>query len=698
MKLLAAYAVGLTVLTEVQTVFAKKDLFLGGGLTILSQNLLDAASNNGTAAILVQQPSPYYAAKTACMLLGELPWNPDTQPFNVSLRTSLGYQAYQGAVPADQLYWIAKEHDADDDCRGINAAGTIFDLDCRSEVPTLCTQSAPTSNSSFANSSADWRVSHFVGQKQLTGYRDLHTWKFRGLRYAQPAARFTYSQLQSFEDPGEIDATTAGADCSQPIGEVKNGSSEDCLFANVWTPYLPRMAGVTKSQLKPVMLYYYGGGFTSGSGKNPNTDGTNLASRGDVVVVSVNYRVGSIGFLTFNDGVHKGNYGISDMVTALEWVQKYISYFGGDPDRVTIFGESAGASSVHTLLNVPKARGLFQQAIMMSSPDGWPQDGHRFAYPRSNTVEQEYNGVTQKVLKAAGCQNATNQIACLGKLSGFQLVNLTTNANGIVQDGTYVMSPELVVNQTGPNANVTVIAGFNRDESGVNIEDYPQNGTTFANYFDASVAPKVGLKSNSTAVLQLNQLNVSELHTPEQIFNMSLKIATGGTFNCLNMAKVYSAAKHGAFKQVYSFMFNRTYSTSGYTKPWCDAPKTAERPNGDPDKEYYKCHAGEQMLVFGTARRSGRPERDGLDVPFMQLIVDYWSAFARNGDPNPDKGYLAARGYSSTLERIEAASKWEPVRADNPRLRLLQWNGAQIPFVDQASCRVLGLGMDSLEP
>ncbi len=96
--------------------------------------------------------------------------------------------------------------------------------------PRLCTQSAPISNSSFANNSADWRLSHFIGQTQLTGYRDLNTFKFRGLRFAEKAPRFTYSKLNSFDEPGEVDATNAGADCSQRIGEVKNGSSGGLLI------------------------------------------------------------------------------------------------------------------------------------------------------------------------------------------------------------------------------------------------------------------------------------------------------------------------------------------------------------------------------------------------------------------------------------------------------------------------------------
>ncbi len=247
-------------------------------------------------------------------------------------------------------------------------------------------------------------------------------------------------------------------------------------------------------------------------------------------------------------------------------------------------------------------------------------------------------------------------------------------------------------------ANVSVMAGFNRDEAGVLIETYPENGTTFSKYFDSAVAKHIGLSSNTSAVLPLSKLNVSRLATPEQIFNASLQIGTDGIFACLTMAEAYSGAKHNAFKETYSFEFNRTYSTRGYTRAWCDAPKTAARPNGDPDGEYYKCHAGEQMIVFGTILRGGRPERDGLDVPFMQLVVDYWSSFARSGNTNPDSAYLLARSHSSTLQQVEARGKWEPVTAEKPTLRLLQWNGAQIPFVKQDVCKALGLGMDSLEP
>jgi carboxylesterase type B len=373
----------------------------------------------------------------ACVLLGETLWNPDVQDFESSLSSSLSYQVFEGIASSSTRYWIAKEYDSDALCAGISPVGEIHDVDCASEMPALCTQSAPVSSSSSAtNTSQEWQVEQLVDRVLLTGYRDYHTFKFRGIRYADALERFSYAKVKPYDHEASIDALTAGADCVQPVGEVRSGSSEDCLFLNVWTPYLPPSTNTTSSgggenelrvKLKPVMVYLYGGGFTSGSGKNPNTDGTNLASRGDAVVISVNYRVGSVGFLAFDDGVHKGNYGISDMVAALEWVQKYVRYFGGDADRVTVFGESAGAMATHILLASPRAKGLFQRAIMQSDPSGYPNGG-KFTWSQYAAPADEYRSTTTKVLKAAGCLNATDQVACVKKIRGFDLVNLSTNA------------------------------------------------------------------------------------------------------------------------------------------------------------------------------------------------------------------------------------------------------------------------------
>ncbi len=108
--------------------------------------------------------------------------------------------------------------------------------------------------------------------------------------------------------------------------------------------------------------------------------------------------------------------------------ERYIEYFGGDPDNVTIFGESAGAMGVHVLLGTAKAKGLFHRAIKQSSPDGYPGGGKILQYMYYDSLQHNYDTTTKSVLRAAGCLNATDALACLGKLSGFDLVNLSTNA------------------------------------------------------------------------------------------------------------------------------------------------------------------------------------------------------------------------------------------------------------------------------
>jgi len=145
------------------------------------------------------------------------------------------------------------------------------------------------------------------------------------------------------------------------IGEPQ---SEDCLYLNVWTPGLD-------GERRPVMVWIHGGAFTIGSGAQSIYEGTALAQRGDVVIVTINYRLGPLGFVRLHELTNgripsTGNEGMLDQARALEWVRENIAAFGGDPENVTIFGESAGGMSVGTLLGMPSARGLFQKAIPQS--------------------------------------------------------------------------------------------------------------------------------------------------------------------------------------------------------------------------------------------------------------------------------------------------------------------------------------------
>ena len=190
---------------------------------------------------------------------------------------------------------------------------------------------------------------------------------FKGIPFAAPpVGPLRWKSPQPVTPWTNVRETSAfGARCMQgnvfgDMGFRDSGPSEDCLYLNVWTP--------VEAKNLPVMVWIYGGGYAAGATSEGRQDGEILAKKG-VVVVSMNYRLGVFGFLA-HPGLSKesghdgsGNYGLLDQAAALEWVQKNIKAFGGDPANVTIFGESAGSFSVSGLMASPKAKGLFQKAI-----------------------------------------------------------------------------------------------------------------------------------------------------------------------------------------------------------------------------------------------------------------------------------------------------------------------------------------------
>jgi para-nitrobenzyl esterase len=208
---------------------------------------------------------------------------------------------------------------------------------------------------------------------RVEGAREGELSVFRGIPYAAstagqgrwrpPGAPQPWSGVRSAGRPGPT-APQSGGLIASLLGGGAEPTSEDCLSLNVWSPGLD--AG-----RRPVMVWIHGGGFTTGSGSLPVYDGASLARRGDVVVVSFNYRLGALGFLYLpelarEEGGASGNFGLLDQLAALAWVRDNIAAFGGDPQRVTLFGQSAGAMSAAALLGAPRARGLFQRVILQS--------------------------------------------------------------------------------------------------------------------------------------------------------------------------------------------------------------------------------------------------------------------------------------------------------------------------------------------
>jgi hypothetical protein len=367
---------------------------------------------NTSAAVLLNSPKDWSSALSSCELLSETLWSPEFQDFIAGLNYSLAYEVYSGRFPSNQLFWIGQQGHTKSRrtsaCEAIDVDGKVYQIGCNEWLPALCTQSAPASNITFANTTTPFQVAQPVGSQTLIGYRDFLTFRFMGVRFAKEPERFTYSTL--YDGTGSNYALDPAPECLQ----APNDGSTDCLFLNIWTTLLPA-SPPAKKDLKPVMVYIYGGGFTTGSASNPTNDGGNLAARGDVVVVDLAYRLSTLGFLTLDDGIHNGNYWISDQIAGLQWVQKYIERFGGDPSRVTIFGESAGAESVQALLASPKAKGLFHGALLQSN-----------YYEPYIPIAKSYNSSTIPILQETGCTNAADQLICLQAYNATDLINLKT--------------------------------------------------------------------------------------------------------------------------------------------------------------------------------------------------------------------------------------------------------------------------------
>ena len=473
-------------------------------------------------------------------------------------------------------------------------------------------------------------------------------------------------------------ATSYGSECVQS-GDV---GSEDCLFMNIWTPYLPAHGGAPSSDLKPVMFWIHGGAFTSGTGNDPTFDGANLASRGDVVMVAINYRLTTLGFLALDDGVTKGNYGFADQINALTWVRNNIQDFGGDPNRITIFGQSAGAGSVRGMLASPKSKGLFVGAIPQSNLGG---GGYGTTYSQYLTIEEEMAAAGTAILEATNCFD----VACLRKVPAYNLANLGTVARYLVVDENYFTSDGLVLNHTGFLPDVHVLSGCMRDDGAAIITLVETDNLTTSltdDSFDASLIENSDLFPLPTGP------NVTL-----DVFNVSARVATDTIFRCIDQATTYaSLVSHTFALNQYFYEFNRSYQLANWdpNSPVCDAPITASHPYGDPNQEYFKCHSGELYFVFGTILTMGNPLRDENDLLFEQFVLDSWASFARTFDPNPDKAFLQARGYVNTLAEMQKVGEWMPVSKDNLMLRQLEWPSKSIAFRDIEQCKLLGWPID----
>ncbi|MEN3950142.1 carboxylesterase family protein [Iodidimonas sp. SYSU 1G8] len=401
---------------------------------------------------------------------------------------------------------------------------------------------------------------------------------------------------------GVLDASDFGAVCPQPVmlGAAPDGPrmDEDCLSINVWSP--PESAG----KKLPVMVQIHGGAYFLGSSRKPLDQGITGLSRRGIVLVSMNYRLGRLGFFAHPASAREhpdeptANYWLMDQIAALEWVKRNIGHFGGDPENVTIFGVSAGGTSVNALVASPKARGLFAKAIVQSG-------GGLF---NSSTALADAHKVGLEVAARAGAPgDDPTALAKLRSLTAEQILGNEQGppAYGPVVDGTLLTAPIAESFAKGDIARVPYLSGSTSDEFSV----FGLMGFT-----GETLKEKFGIQLDTVRPAY-------EPDGPLREDDLVSQVGTDFIFTAGSHGLASMAARTGAPVYVYRL----DYLGDEWRGTLTGVP-----------------HGGDQMYVFGVDYRPEGKASDGTylahpsdkDRRTAAMIQTYWTNFAKTGDPN----------------------------------------------------------------
>ncbi|KAF9694104.1 hypothetical protein EKO04_007811 [Ascochyta lentis] len=652
---------------------------LDSDLTILTHNdLYGNSSHRQASTILISKPQSYAASASTCAALGETLSSTERLLQQLEFLHHLGHGT---KTHSQSLYWVAGTTDTK--CSAVTVKGNTRQLPCNTLLPALCNNSAALSSLDSTDTRSKWQTAVTTGNATIVGYRDKHSFRFQGIKYATIPSRFADS---IYLPPAgwNVSALSYGPQCIQ--GSCTSGSascSEDCLYLNIWSPSL--LGGKNPAiKKKAVMVWIHGGGFVSGSGSDTTFDGGAIASRGDVVLVTINYRLGNLGFLALDDTSLTGNYGLKDQSTALDWLHAHIDAFGGDKDRITVFGQSAGAASVRALLASPEARHKFAGAITQSTPQGL---NYASTFAKYLTIAEATNR-TNALLNETGCASANSEtiLTCLQAVSPLNLTTGTVASYPVV-DNTFLTTSSLPLDSTAPKLNVTLLSGIMHDD-GSPFTAYPSSTNLTAALLEQDLPVSTVLNANLFPV-------PANPNSTLAIFNVTSRVATDGMFRCLAQSTASTGSKNSIFKKTYAYEFDRAFQLLSYSPnpPACEAPRDAAHAFGDPSKPYYKCHSGELYYVFGTLVREGGHIRDDNDMKFSQYVVDSWTSFARTGDPTPDQRFLHARGFANTTELVRASRRWNPVSGRGGTLRVLDVRPRNEGWREVEQCEGLGFGL-----
>ncbi|MBU1345380.1 MAG: carboxylesterase family protein [Alphaproteobacteria bacterium] len=444
----------------------------------------------------------------------------------------------------------------------------------------------------------------------VEGVREGDLSVFKGIPYARaPVGRNRWRPPVPVAPWSEVrQATDFGPACVQPTPRSQNvysqnigATSEDCLSLNVWTP--------NTSAKAPVIVWVHGGALVSGSSKERLYDGTAWAEKG-VVVVSINYRLGVLGYfahpgLSAEAPTHaSGNYGVMDQIAALQWVRDNIESFGGDPDNVTVAGESAGGLSILYLLTAPSARGLFDKAIAQSA--------YLISMPALRGTSQgapsaESGGVAVAAALHAPDVTALRALDAQALTDGAALAGFAPR--GVI-DGVVLRDQMLDVFARGEQAPVSVLAGFNSGEIR-SLRVLAPAAPASASEYERIIRERYGDLADEFLRLY-----------PATPMDDSILRATGEAFYGWTAERLVRS-QVAVGQPSFLYMFDHGY------------------PAAD-DAGLHAFHASELPYLFGTMERTppnwpAIPE-GAAETRISDAMIDYWTSFARTGRPQSIHG------------------------------------------------------------
>lgn len=445
------------------------------------------------------------------------------------------------------------------------------------------------------------------GVVQGTTSEDGKVQIFKGIPYAAPpVGALRWKEPQPVANWKGVKKTTEfGARCVQGnvFGDMvfrDAGPNEDCLYLNVWTPK-------TSGAKLPVMVWIYGGGFQAGATSEPRQDGEHLAHKG-VVVVSMNYRLGIFGFfshpeLTKESPHHaSGNYGLLDQYAALEWVKKNIAAFGGDPENVTIFGESAGSFSVSAQMASPLSKRLIRKAI-----------GESGAFFGRTLVAKPLAESEQDGAKWAS-ENGADTLEKLRAIPAEQLLEMATKDRnsfrfGANIDGYFFPKSPAEIYAKHEQAHIPLLAGWNHDEGNYHMF-FGKDEATKENY-----AKKIDETDGTNAAAVMKEFPGA---TDEQAKESAGLLATANFIGYSTWKWIEEQTELNG-PAVYRYEFDQAPPL----------PESGAPPGATP----MAYHSAEIEFVFGDLASKHLPWTKD-DYSLSELMGSYWTNFAKTGDPN----------------------------------------------------------------